>query len=430
LEFWRSYFGISEQDTARAARDKIAGRMVLLDETLAYGLPLMFDFLGVPDPERPAPPLGAEARGRQFFEVVRRLARARSAREPAVLLFEDLHWFDRASDDYIENIVVENAPGNRTLLLLNFRPEYHARSMQRSYYQRLALLPLGPKEIKELFADLLGGDPSLQRLRELIQERTGGNPFFIEEIVQSLIETGVLAGTRGAYRLVKPADVSYRQERGVERESSLTRPGSQSRRCVSTPRCRGRRERESALNRAGGVSAGSERDIDIRGVAGRVHKVGRESPAHLAGALLRTYGRRGVERKRLGGRVHGPGESERAPDLVCCHCVSRLYDVDLCGGEPSLLGCDAAADRIFPGAGLSGAGGVDTPQPGDEEVPAPAATTAATERREQQRRSDEHGRLESSMTSHLTRSLSARLVSSAALGWPRLAPRPSVLRVR
>ncbi len=78
--------------------------------------------------------------------------------------------------------------------------------MQRSYYQQLPLLPLGPEAIKELFADLLGSDPSLHRLRELIQERTGGNPFFIEEIVQSLVETGVVAGTRGAYRLVTPAE--------------------------------------------------------------------------------------------------------------------------------------------------------------------------------------------------------------------------------
>jgi adenylate cyclase len=203
LEFQRVYFGITEQDTPRAARDKIAGRMVLLDEKLAQELPVMFDFLGVPDPERPAPPLGPEARQRQLFDVIRRLGRARSAREPAVFLFEDLHWFDRASEEFIENLV-EISPGNRTLVLLNFRPEYHAAWMQRSYYQQLPLLPLGPDAIRELFIDLFGTDPSLSRLRELIQERTSGNPFFIEEIVQSLIETGVVEGTRGAYRLVTP----------------------------------------------------------------------------------------------------------------------------------------------------------------------------------------------------------------------------------
>src|SRR5260370_33123857 len=82
-EFYRNYFGITEHDTARAARDKIAGRMLLLDEKLAEGLPLMFDFLGVPDPERPVPPLGPEARQRQLLDVIRGLPRARSTREPA-----------------------------------------------------------------------------------------------------------------------------------------------------------------------------------------------------------------------------------------------------------------------------------------------------------------------------------------------------------
>ncbi len=206
LEFLRSSFGITEHDAARAARDKIAGRMVLFDETLAERLPIMFEFLGVADPERPAPPIGPEARQRQLFEVIRRLARARSAREPAVYLFEDLHWFDRASEEYLENLI-ELAPGNRTLVLLNFRPEYHAEWMQRSYYhQQLPLLPLGPEAINEIFADQIGSDSSLQRLRELIKERTGGNPFFIEEIVQSLVETGVLAGTKGAYHLAAPVD--------------------------------------------------------------------------------------------------------------------------------------------------------------------------------------------------------------------------------
>jgi adenylate cyclase len=205
LEFSRGYFGITEQDRPEAARDKIAGRMLLLDETLSEGLPIMFDFLGVPDPERPVPAMGPEARERQLFDVIRRLARARSVREPAIFLFEDLHWFDRASEAFLE-YMVDAAPGNRSLLLLNFRPEYHAPWMQRSYYQQLPLLPLGPEAIAELFADLLGSDPSLHRLRELVQERTAGNPFFIEEIVQSLIETGVVAGGRGAYRLLTPAE--------------------------------------------------------------------------------------------------------------------------------------------------------------------------------------------------------------------------------
>src|SRR5262249_23052173 len=93
----------------------------------------------------------------------------------------------------------------RILMLVNFRPEYHAAWMQKSYYQQLPLLPLGPEAISELLEDLLGNDSSLAGLGDRIRKRTGGNPFFIEEIVQALAESGSLVGTRGSYRLVRPA---------------------------------------------------------------------------------------------------------------------------------------------------------------------------------------------------------------------------------
>src|SRR5262249_11113950 len=173
LESLRGYFGISEQDTAQAARDKIAGRMVLLDETLGKGLPIMFDLLGVSDPERPTPRPDPVVRQRQFIDLMARIGRARSAREPAVHLFEDLHWFDGASEAFIRHLV-EVTPTNRTLLLLNFRPEYHASWMERSHYQQLPLLPLGPEAIAELLRDLLGADPSVSSLTIRIRERTGG----------------------------------------------------------------------------------------------------------------------------------------------------------------------------------------------------------------------------------------------------------------
>ncbi len=205
LESLRGYFGITEQDTAQAARDKIAGRMLLLDETLAKGLPIMFDLLGVPDPERPTPPLDPQTRQRQFLDLMRRVGRARSAREPAVHLFEDLQWFDGASEEFIAHLV-ESSPGNRTLVLLNFRPEYHATWMERSHYQQLPLMPLGPEAIEELLRELLGTDPSVTSLGTRIRERTEGNPFFIEETVQALAEAGSVEGKKGAYRLVRPVD--------------------------------------------------------------------------------------------------------------------------------------------------------------------------------------------------------------------------------
>jgi class 3 adenylate cyclase len=203
LELLRSAFGITAQDRDQVARDKIAGRLLLLDEAFRADIPLVFDFLGVPDPERPAPQVEPEARQRQLSSFLRRLVQARSERETAVLLFDDLHWIDADGNALLAQLV-EAAGGTRTLLLVNFRPEYRAEWVGKSYYQQLPLSPLGPEAIRELLRELLGDDPSVSDLPDLIRERTGGNPFFIEEVVQSLIEGGHLEGARGSYRLVRP----------------------------------------------------------------------------------------------------------------------------------------------------------------------------------------------------------------------------------
>ncbi len=206
IEMMRAYFGVDEGDDARAAREKIAGRLLLLDESFRDALPVVFDFLGVPDPDRPLPAqMSPEARQRALFGVVRHLVEARAGAGPGVLLVEDLHWLDPGSEAFLENLV-ESLPGSRTLLVVNFRPEYHAAWTQKSYYQQLPLLPLGAEAIAELTRDLLGDDPSLDGLDDLLAGRTGGNPFFIEEAVQALVESGALAGERGAYRLTRSVD--------------------------------------------------------------------------------------------------------------------------------------------------------------------------------------------------------------------------------
>src|SRR5262249_11138585 len=152
-------------------------------------LPLLFDLLGVSDSEKPTPPMDPEARQRQLFAAVRRLAQAQSRREPTVSLIEDLHWIDRGSEAFLEN-VVEALPGARSLLVVNFRPEYRAAWMQRSYYQHLPLAPLTAEAISALLRDLVGADASAKALPDVVWERTGGNPFFIEEVIQALVEDG------------------------------------------------------------------------------------------------------------------------------------------------------------------------------------------------------------------------------------------------
>ena len=203
LQLCRAFYGITEQDSDARARELIAGRLLLLDDAFRDSLPLVFDFLGVPDPERPVPRIDPEARQRQLFAVFRGVIQARGQRETSVTLLEDLHWFDAGSEAFLEPLL-DAQSGTRGLVLLTFRPEYHADWTHKSAYQQLALQPLGPEALRQLLVDLLGTDPSLTGLAAAIHARTAGNPFFSEEVVQVLIEAGTLVGTRGSYRLVAP----------------------------------------------------------------------------------------------------------------------------------------------------------------------------------------------------------------------------------
>jgi len=205
LQLFRVFYGITEQDSEATAREKIAGRMLLLDERFRESLPLLFDFLGVSDPEHPSPRMDPDARQRQLFAVMRGIIQARGQRETTVTLLEDLQWFDAGSEAFLEPLI-DAPPGTRRLVIVNFRPEYHADWMRKLSYQQLPLPPLGAEAIRQLLHDLLGNDASIGRLAEVIQARTAGNPLFTEEVVRSLVESGRLEGSKGGYRLVTPVE--------------------------------------------------------------------------------------------------------------------------------------------------------------------------------------------------------------------------------
>src|SRR5207248_4273343 len=86
------------------------------------------------------------------------------------------------------------------LLLVNYRPEFSHGWGGKTYYRQLRIDPLPPESAKELLHALVGDGAELAPLRQLLIERTEGNPLFLEESVRTLVETGALAGERGAYR--------------------------------------------------------------------------------------------------------------------------------------------------------------------------------------------------------------------------------------
>lgn len=213
LDVLRSLLGCDPRDAPADARARIEARALALDPQLAGALPLLFDLLGLSDPQRPAPALDSSARQRQFAGMLGHLLARAGSNGPSVVLIEDLHWIDDASLAVIEHLVEAHAAAGavahgalRNLLLLNYRPEFRAPFMQNSVCRQMSLSPLSDNAVATLLEDLLGSDPGLATLAAPITERTGGNPYFVEEMVQTLAETGVIAGERGACRLTGAYD--------------------------------------------------------------------------------------------------------------------------------------------------------------------------------------------------------------------------------
>jgi class 3 adenylate cyclase/tetratricopeptide (TPR) repeat protein len=205
LQMLRSLFGIGDGDPEQLAREKIAGRALLLDQSFAEDLPLLFDFLGVPDPDRPVPQMSPEGRQQALGGIVCRLVNAPSRRKTLVLVIEDLHWIDEGSAAMLGDLI-DSIEGTNAMALVNYRPEYSPPWQASPGYRAIRPEPLSAADTRELLRDLAGSDPSLDGLEEAIHERTQGNPFFIEEIVRELAESGYLLGERGAHRLARPIE--------------------------------------------------------------------------------------------------------------------------------------------------------------------------------------------------------------------------------
>jgi tetratricopeptide (TPR) repeat protein len=183
-------------------REKLAGKLLMLDETLMPLLPVLLALLDVPVDDPQWRDLDPPQRRQQTLEAVKRLLLRESQLQPLLLLFEDLHWLDAGTQAFLDSLL-ESLPTAPVLLLVNYRPEYQHGWGSKTYYTQLRLGPLPPESAEALLQALLGDDPGMQALKHLLIERTEGNPFFLEENVRTLVETGALVGERGAYRLVQ-----------------------------------------------------------------------------------------------------------------------------------------------------------------------------------------------------------------------------------
>jgi len=202
LDLLKSYFQLQPQDDARQRKAKVMGQVLTLDRSLEDTWPYLFALLGIDDPNFSLQQMDPQIRRRRTFEALKKLFLRESLNQPLILIFEDLHWIDSETQGFLD-VLSESVASAKVLLLVNYRPEYRHEWGSKTYYTQLRLAPLERAEAEEFLDVLLGetvgahGRAPLQTLKQLILEKTDGTPFFMEEIVQELMEQGVLVRTDG-----------------------------------------------------------------------------------------------------------------------------------------------------------------------------------------------------------------------------------------
>ncbi|MBI3455344.1 MAG: AAA family ATPase [Candidatus Rokubacteria bacterium] len=198
IEMLKRNFRVEEGDSEARIIEKIDRGLAFLGDDAAVVAPFLKYLLSV-DPGDPAVvSMDPLARRSRIFEALRQLTLRGSRLRPIVMVIEDLHWLDQASEEYLK-YVAESLAGAPVLLVLTYRPGYAQPLGDRTYYSRIVLQPLSEDETVRMAREFLEAADMPAEIRALIARKAEGNPFFLEELMRSLVETGALRRDNGRY---------------------------------------------------------------------------------------------------------------------------------------------------------------------------------------------------------------------------------------
>jgi tetratricopeptide (TPR) repeat protein len=223
IDLLKRYAHVEDHDDPRTIRAKVTGQVLTLDEALQDTIPALLSLLDALPDDSPFHQLDPPQRRQRMLTALKRVLLRESQVQPLLLVFEDLHWIDSETQALLDSLV-ESLPAVRLFLLVNYRPEYQHGWGGKTYYTQVRLDPLPPTSAEELLQVLLGNDRGLISLKRLLIARTEGNPFFLEESVRALVETGVLIGEPGTYHLAPVVGAAPRGHPEVGDQRGLPLP--------------------------------------------------------------------------------------------------------------------------------------------------------------------------------------------------------------
>jgi class 3 adenylate cyclase/tetratricopeptide (TPR) repeat protein len=198
----RRAFGLHERDDEATALARIEAAERQAGGELVWTLPFVRQLLSLPSGDPAADSLDAATRRSETFRALRERMLRVAERSLFVLVIEDLHWIDKASEEFLEYLT-ESVPAVSVLVLFTHRPGYRHPFGDRSFHRRLSLQTLGEGEMGRMAEGVLGGKRVPLALRALIAAKAEGNPFFVEEVVRSLFEDGSLRRVGDAVELAR-----------------------------------------------------------------------------------------------------------------------------------------------------------------------------------------------------------------------------------
>jgi class 3 adenylate cyclase/tetratricopeptide (TPR) repeat protein len=203
IDLLARYFQVAAGDAPEVAKEKVTAHVLAIDESLRVILPAVYALFDLPHDDREWAALDPPRRRRRTQEAIKGLLLRESELRPVLLLIENLHWADTESLALLD-ILVASIPTARMVLVVTYRPEYQHEWGGRSCYQQIRIDPLAPDSAADLVRALVGDGREARLLVDHLIEQTDGNPFFLEECIRSLVETGALVGERGAYQVTRP----------------------------------------------------------------------------------------------------------------------------------------------------------------------------------------------------------------------------------
>jgi class 3 adenylate cyclase len=201
----RHAFGLNEHDDEVEALAKIEAVEQSSGDALAWTLPFVRLLLSLPSGEPAVDRMDAATRRSETFRALRERMLRTAGSTLFVLVIEDLHWIDKASEEFLE-FLTDSVPAERALVLLTHRPGYRHPFGDRSFHRRLSLQSLTERETERMASAVLEGRRVPAELQALLTRKAEGNPFFLEEVTRSLLEEGALRRSGDELELTRPSE--------------------------------------------------------------------------------------------------------------------------------------------------------------------------------------------------------------------------------